>query len=194
MNGENADHLTPEDIAAYLNQAVSTSERRSIEQHLVQCEACRKDLVDGTEVDPRRRAIPWVAWGVPAAAAAVLAIMILGPTERAGVDRTDVPLLRREQVEGTARFDAVSPADGARLARDTLVFRWRSEGVEVHYLLTLTDESGDVVWSGQTSDTTLTLPRDVAVTPGRSYFWYVDALLEGARSSTTGVLEFVARP
>ena len=84
--------------------------------------------------------------------------------------------------------------DGAEVSRDSLVFRWRSEGTGVHYLLTVTDENGDVLWTAGTSDTSLALPLDVGLVPGQRHFWYVDALLEGARSSTTGVREILIQP
>ncbi len=63
-----------------------------------------------------------------------------------------------------------------------------------HYVLTVTDENGDVVWTAETSDTSLVLPRGVDLKSGSRYYWYVDALLDDARSSTTGVREFTIRP
>jgi len=181
-------HLTPELIAAYLEQQVSADERQAVQQHLLTCKACRLDLAEASELGAVRRRGRWLAVGLPAAAAAVLAVVLLGPATRDATD--DTPLLRGEQAEGTVRFEAVSPINGAEVSRDSLAFRWRSEGAQAHYVMTLTDENGDIVWTTGTSDTTLGLPRDVGLVSGQQYFWYVDALLEGARSSTTGVQEF----
>ncbi|MCH7717661.1 MAG: zf-HC2 domain-containing protein [Gemmatimonadetes bacterium] len=185
-------HLTPEMIAAYLGQEVSGEERQAVQQHLLTCKECRVDLAEASELGAVGRRVRWLAVGLPAAAAAVLAVVLLGPATRDATD--DTPVLRGEQAEGTARFKAVSPVDGAEVSLDSLVFRWRSEGTGVHYLLTLTDENGDVFWTAGTSDTSLALPLEVGLATGQRYFWYVDALLEGARSSTTGVREILIQP
>ncbi len=123
------------------------------------------------------------------AAAAVFAILVLGPE---GTESDSV--LRGQRADGTRTFAAVVPAVDAEVRAGSLVFTWRSEGTGVHYLLTVTEESGDVLWTADTSDTTVVLPNNVGVTPGQRYYWYVDALLEGAASSTTGVRAFVLRP
>ncbi len=184
-------HLTPEMIAAYLGQEVSGEGQQAVQQHLLTCKECRLDLAEASELGAVRRRGRWLAVGLPAAAAAVLAVVLLGPATRDATD--DTPLLRGEQAEGTERFEAVSPINGTEMSRDSLVFRWRSEGAQAHYVMTLTDENGDVLWTTGTSDTTLGLPRDVGLASGQTYFWYVDALLEGARSSTTGVQEFLVK-
>ena len=184
-------HLTPEMIAAYLGQEVSGDGRQAVQQHLLTCKECRVDLAEASELGRERRRVRWIAVGLPAAAAAVLAAVLLGPFTRNAID--DTPVLRGEQAEGTVRFEAVSPINGAEVSRDSLAFRWRSEGAQAHYVMTLTDENGDIVWTTGTSDTMLGLPRDVGLVSGQTYFWYVDALLEGARSSTTGVQEFLVK-
>ena len=184
-------HLTPEMLAAYLGQEVSGEERQAVQQHLLTCKECRMDLAEASELGAVRRRVRWLAVGVPAAAAAVLAVVLLGPATRGVTD--DTPVLRGEQAEGTVRFEAVSPINEAEVSRDSLLFRWRSEGAQAHYVMTLTDKNGDIVWTTGTSDTTLGLPRDVGLVSGQEYFWYVDALLEGARSSTTGVQDFLVK-
>ncbi len=181
-------HLTPELISAYLGQEVSADEQQAVQQHLLTCKECRLDLAEASELGAVPRRVRWLAVGLPAAAAAVLAVVLLGPAMRDATD--DTPVLRGAQAEGTERFEAVSPINGTEMSRDSLVFRWRSEGTQAHYVMTLTDENGDVLWTTGTSDTTLGLPRNVGLVSGQTYFWYVDALLEGARSSTTGVQEF----
>ena len=181
-------HLTPEMIAAYLEREVSGEGQQAVQQHLLTCKECRLDLAEASELGAVRRRVRWLAVGLPAAAAAVLAVVLLGPAMRDATD--DTPVLRGAQAVGTERFEAVSPINGTEMSRDSLVFHWRSEGTQAHYVMTLTDENGDVLWTTGTSDTTLGLPRDVGLVSGQTYFWYVDALLEGARSSTTGVQEF----
>jgi hypothetical protein len=184
-------HLTAESIAAYLAGEVSAEQRAAAQQHLLTCPDCRLDVAEASELGKERRRVRWLTVGLPAAAAAVLAVVLLGPATRDVTD--DTPILRGEQAEGTVRFEAVSPINGTEVSRDSLVFRWRSEGTQAHYVMTLIDEDGDVLWTTGTPDTMLGLPRDVGLVSGQQYFWYVDALLEGARSSTTGVQEFLVR-
>ena len=50
------------------------------------------------------------------------------------------------------------------------------------------------MFTNDLADTTLVLPRSVGLELGAPYFWYVDALLEGARSTSTGVQEFRVEP
>lgn len=182
-------HLAPEIIAAYLAGEASQAERREVMQHLVACPACRRDMNEarqlGTDHQPRR----WAAIAIPAAAAAAV-LFLLVPGQR---HAPPTPSVRGPAAEGVQQFASVTPADGTAVAADSVVFVWRSEGSGAHYVLTVTDESGDVIWTVPTPDTALTPPRGVDLTPGRRYYWYVDALLEGARSSTTGVREFRVR-
>jgi hypothetical protein len=183
-------HLSPELIAAYLAAQTSTDERELVQEHMLRCERCRHDVAEaaefGTEQKPRR----WIRIAIPAAAAALLLFALVpgpGPT-------LDGPAFRGPDIEGVQHFAAVLPLDGAAVNIDSVEFVWESEGPEVHYVLTLTDENGDVVWKETTRDTVLAPPREAGLRSDRAYFWYVDALLEGAESSTTGVREFSLRP
>jgi hypothetical protein len=194
MTPTSAEHIEPEAIAAYLDRGLSAEERQAVERHLLVCGECRRDLAEAADLGSARRPRRWVMVGIPAAAAAVLALVIFGPLQSPGIRNPDRPTVRGEQAEGTRSFAPVAPIDGAELAVDSIAFSWRSEGPGVHYLLTLTDENGDIVWSTGTADTSLSLPREVGLQPGQRYYWYADALLQGARSSTTGILEFRVRP
>ncbi len=186
------EHMTPETLSAYLNGALRLNERQSLERHLLVCQDCRRDLAEAADLGLPNVKRRWMLVGAPLAAAAVFALVIVrpfgGPTDQTS------PVLRGPQVEGRATFSAVLPAEGESVRIDSLVFHWRSAAPEAHYAFTLTDRNGDVVYLSGTADTTLTLPRSVGLEPAARYFWYVDALLEGARSSTTGVREFRVRP
>ena len=188
----NNEHLSPELIAAYLNQAVSVDERQAVERHLLICKDCRVDLAEASELGKERRRVRWMAVAVPAAAAAAVLFAVLGPLRNAPDEPK--PALRGPQLEGRTALAVVAPADGATVAPDSLMFLWRGAGTNVHYLFTLTDDNGDVVYTAGIGDTTLMLPRSVGLATNARYFWYVDALLQGARSTTTGVQEFVVTP
>ena len=183
-------HLEPDRIVAYLARELPPDELRSVQQHLLDCQDCRQDMAEASKLAGDGRPRRWLAIALPAAAAAVALVVVFSGQ---GAD-TGSAITRGPGAEGVRQFAAVSPAVGASVAGDSVTFVWRSEGSGAHYAVTVTDENGDVVWTIGTSDTTVVPPRGVELTAGRSYFWYVDALLEGARSSTTGVQEFTIRP
>jgi len=182
-------HLTPELIAAFLAREVSTEELQVVQNHLLACRACREDVDEAALLTAGRRPRRWVLFTIPAAAAAALFLLLPGQ----GV-HPDGTTVRGPGTEGVRQFAVVMPPERVAVSGDSLVFQWRSEGPEVHYVLTLTDEDGDVLWTAGTPDTVLVPPRGVGLRAGRRYFWYVDALLDGARSSTTGVREFTVQP
>ncbi len=185
------EHMKPEIITAYVSRALTVAEREEFERHLLVCEDCRRDLAEATDLELHQRRRRRMVVGAPLAAAAVLVLAVAGSLGRTGAPTS---VFRGQLNEGTARFSALVPEDGGAVGVDSVAFLWQSAGADVHYLLTLTDANGDVVWTTGTSDTTIVLPRSVGLEPDNRYFWYVDALLEGARSSTTGVQEFVVQP
>jgi hypothetical protein len=54
------------------------------------------------------------------------------------------------------------------------------------------DENGDIVWETRTLEPSARWPVDAPLVEGRLY-WFVDALVDGDRSATTGVHGFVVR-
>lgn len=188
-NVTDSPHLSPAIIAAYLAHEASPEERHSALEHLVACSECRRDMDEALALGTERPSRRWAPVAIPAAAAAIV-LFLLVP----GVRQAPRPAaFRGPTAEGVRQFAAVTPADRAVVAADSVLFVWRSEGSGAHYVITLTDANGDVVWTAPTPDTTLALPRTLELKPGHRYYWYVDALLENARSSTTGVREFGVR-
>ena len=184
------DHLSPELIAAYLARDTSEDENEEAQRHLLTCADCRRDIAEAVKLTRDRKPHRWTRIAIPAAAAAITLFMLVpgqSPT-------TDEMLIRGPGTEGVQHFSVVTPTEGASVRGDSLAFRWRSEGSDVHYVLTVTDQNGDVVWAAATQDTSLVPPREIGLKADGVYFWYVDALLEDARSSTTGVREFTIRP
>jgi len=182
-------HLEPDRIAAYLARELPADELRSVQQHMLDCRDCRQDMAEASQLAGSGRPRRWLAITVPAAVAAIALLVVFSGQ---GAD-PDSPVLRGG-AEGVRQFAAIAPSLGASVAGDSVLFVWRSEGGGAHYAMTVTDENGDVIWTIGTSDTSVVPPRGVELMAGRSYFWFVDALLEGAQSSTTGVLEFTIRP
>jgi len=186
-------HLTPEQIAAYTASALTDAELSAVERHLLICESCRDEVVDAVRFTKRWPFRFRYSVVLPAAAVAVLLagiMTIIGGTD--GAPTRAERVLRNASAEGLATFDIIEPEDGAIVATSGLVFRWHAEEPDPHYRIHILNERGELVWEEASSDTTIQLPEQIVLEPGASYFWYVDALLRGVRSSTTGVREFTA--
>ena len=190
------EHPTAEAIAAYLSDSLPAPDRSALEAHLAECRSCRHEVTSARRllerVSLRRR------WSilVPATAAAVLALTLLGR----GVSW---PPVKQEVVRGSEAADGVeaagsiqvlSPRNDVTLAAAAIPFVWAGQPGRPLYRLTLTDGSGHALWVQDTTDTTLTLPPSITLAPGRTYFWYVDALDSTGRSLTTGSRRFSTVP
>lgn len=176
-------HLSEADIAGYLDRDLLSSERQRVEAHIEGCTACRGELValsrivqDKTPVraEPRRQR----RWWIPVAAA-VAATWLLVPrltTNTPGPDES--PRTRRTvDGDGRSRIAVVAPADSV-IADTHPRFTWRAVSADVYRVYVLTP-SGDSVWTGETSDTTIALPDSAPLQPGRTYLWHVDGIGSG---------------
>lgn len=84
-------------------------------------------------------------------AAAAIAMLLLMPATSVVIPGDPAPIERGERAEGIGAFSVVSPVEDEVLSAPP-TFVWRSAGSGVTYALTVTDEVGDVVWSGQAHD------------------------------------------
>ncbi len=192
-------HLTSEQMASYASRAVHGSDAAGVEAHLEGCGLCRDELIQVTGMlgHARRQRRARVAGGIGAAAAALTGVLLLGPSverdvaERETMLRDGGPAVE----EGVRKFGTVAPLDGARVeSLAGAVFLWREMAPGAYYSLTVTDERGDLVWSGSTTDTLLRLPADLEVEPGDRYFWFVEALLTDGTTATTDASRLWAEP
>ncbi len=189
QSGQPEAHLSPDEIAEYLNGG-SETERRRAEAHLGVCDECRQELLAvGRLVRARTRARSRRCLAlVPVAAAAVLALLFVpGLFEEA-----DGPRARAGDESGQ-RIEVLSPADGVSVTSDSIAFAWRPVAVGAQYSLHVTDEVGDVVLSEPTADTVLMIHAGL-LRPGETYIWYLDALLPDGESATTGLRRFTIPP
>ncbi len=193
VTDQSPEHLTAQELAGFLERELSTDEHRRVAAHLNGCAECRSEMSRASAVLGRNRSRRRLVAGlVPLAAAAAIAAVLLVPDSALG-PRGDPPVVRGGG-EGTVVFEAASPADGEVVDLAQLSFVWRSAGTDARYELTITDERGDPVWSGGSMDTVLAPPPDVPLAAGETYFWNVDALLDGARSATTVFRRFTIEP
>ena len=206
---EPAHHPSESDLAAFLDGELGTDERPRVEAHLERCTTCRRALADAVEVlgtsvtaaslsaatpSMRRRSrLPVLAIGM-ALAASVAGVVVL---RRAPSPLTDVEGRTRNVAQPTlderiSRLAVIAPANGAERLGEHPAFVWRATGAG-RYSFRLLTEDGTALWSGETADTTLTLPSHVRLERGRSYFWRVDALAAGIVGST-GAQRFTVSP
>lgn len=193
-DGSRSDHLTVEELAAYLDGNVSPEEIVRIQEHLDECGICREETADVVTVLQRAKRRRARRLAVPiAAAAAVAGLMLVGPSlqdrgERAGErGRGPDPTSRAETL---LEIQAISPAPQATVRGDSLGFAWEAVEEGAVYRLTVTDESGELLWFHETPVTSVRLPPEVELRPGQRYFWFVDVLRADGSTGTTGVMTF----
>jgi hypothetical protein len=188
------EHVTPERIAAYLARTLGDTARREVEDHLGYCEMCRRELANAARFANKWTARRVYARWIPAIVAAAAVVLLVVPSLKHLVTPEPAIALRGEALSGIPTFPAVAPADGATVAPDGIQFVWRAEIGDPFYTLYLLDELGDEVWSYPLTDTTVKLPDTVKLERGQVYYWYVDALLTGVQTSTTGIREMTITP
>jgi anti-sigma factor RsiW len=188
------EHPSAEDIAAYLSGRLAQASSEALEQHLVECAECRQVVTSARRVLRTHRA-PRLVWVVPSAAAAMLLIAIL--IQVPGSTVGDEPLRSDSGAAGSESaltIPVVAPRDGEVVSSGSIVFVWRAQNGGPLYRLSLTEASGRQMWSGETTDTTLSMPADVPLDRGQAYFWTVDALGADGRSLTTRSKRFSIAP
>ena len=109
--GVRFEHPSAEDLAAYLSAALPAPEALRLETHLSDCWPCRQEVIGARRLlrspRPDRR---WVL--VPAAAAAILALLLLrpGPTRPTGQQALRADGNQAQEFSRT--LDVVSPTEG----------------------------------------------------------------------------------
>lgn len=184
-------HLEDGQTAAYVDRRLEATDLARVEAHLAACLECRHEVIEVRRL-LRRRTRRWSWVGVAGVGIAAALLLVLSRSGDQG--SPGQPPLRGGESEDRDAPVALAPGPNAPIAPDSVQFAWRGAAAAVSYRLTLTDEQGDLLWSTQTTDTTVALPGSVPLTNGRAYYWYVDALLPDARSTTTGAHEFRVRP
>ena len=187
-------HPSDEQVAAFLDGRLTTNERAQVLTHFAACAECRREMTVAHKVlgpwrDVRRAPI----FGLVTVLAAVLAFVVVRPIAHdpapsaAAVRSPD----RVSQPDRMAGITVVAPLDRA-VIDSTIVFRWRSGGVDATYRLTVQDRSGGVVWDTTLADTAVALPRQLVLEKGQ-YFWSVDAQLADGGSAKAGAHQFTVR-
>jgi hypothetical protein len=186
-------HLPADTVSAYLDGALELAARDRVEEHLAGCPECRADLANVTDLLRRRRRRRRVLVAIPLATAATLLLVFR-------IDNPGSPLPDRFRADSVdAGVDIVSPPEGATVGTGSVSFRWRTPSgtpplAPVLYRITVTDDRGGLIWKSESRDTGIVLPDTVILTRDRTFLWYVDALLPGARAASTGIHAFRVAP
>lgn len=190
------EHPAAEDVAAYLSERLAPEARAALEEHLADCRECRQLVTSARRLLRSHRAPNRLRWMAPAAAAAILAIVVLARSPN--TSQVGNEPLRSDSgaagPESALTIPVVSPPDGHIVTARPIVFVWRSQPGSPLYRLSLAEASGRQVWSGEATDTTLSVPAEVPLDRGRTYFWTVDALGADGRSLTTRTKRFSIAP
>jgi len=194
VNPNDTQHLTAEDVAAFLDRRIAPVERNGVEAHLADCQQCREEVAAVKRLLVARPiSRPLVLAPIGLAAAAALVLFMLN-TNRVGpgasTERLRTPVV---PAEASQQIAVRSPADGDTIGTGTPAMLWSAVAGEPTYRLTLTDASGQPVWTTTTTDTSVALPPNVVLKSRKTYFWYVDALRADGRAASTGVRRFTTR-
>jgi hypothetical protein len=183
-------------LAALADGTLDPPARGEATMHLAQCGFCRSSVASlaralgdpavaaaALAVDraPSRRL---VRVAVPAAAAAVLLIAILG---RQGTVERSPPTHREPVSTAVDQPSAMSPL-GAGARPEWL--RWGAVPGADRYRVTLFHTDGRVLYELELRDTAAALPDSLGLTPGKSYLWKVQARTGWDRWSSSRLFEF----
>ena len=181
------EHLDPDEIAAYVDGAVTPDKRPRIESHLATCAECRAEVSEAASIiatlpSARRRGTRALA---SAAGIAAMLLVFLWPR----ADRDDIGRQHRESAVTTTVPPVILAPVG--IVESANVFMWSSVPHAGRYEVHIFDPDGSVVWQAQTPrDTVLTPPSTIVLIPGRSYYWKVDAQTGFERSASSDLVEF----
>ncbi len=196
---ESSVHLSEGQLAGFLDRDLDhdldLGERKRVEAHLDACEACRHELVSTSRLKDsfgpslarsvwRRRATRWTAVGSvigTAIAASIVGMVYLRQPDVV----SPLPVAERARAvpERRASIDVVSPATVDMKRSAAVAFTWRSAAVDI-YRFTLLSESGEPLFTAETTDTTVAWPASVKAVAGTIYFWRVDGIAGGISAST----------
>lgn len=189
---EQETHPSAEQIGAQLEHRLAGREREALLRHLETCEECRRELAEasrllGMGLPGRRRILVPVATLLAASAAFLLLARVAPDGDRTAVVEQ---AQRQAQPDLVEPIVVVTPADDEVVTGRTAVLTWRADGRDAMYRVTLQDDAGRVLWTGNTRDTIAAIPDSVTLVQGNAYYWSVDALRPDGRSTTSKAHRF----
>jgi len=122
-----------------------------------------------------------------AAVALILLVQIPAPVERESA-------MRSVTVPGLQRIVLATPADGGDMRASQRTLSWEALTGADTYQVTVVDETGGMVWTGETSQPWIECPASVPLVPGARYAWWVTSGLESGERARSSVQRFVYEP
>jgi anti-sigma factor RsiW len=182
-------HLTPEQSAGYLDGVLTRDERTVVEAHLAVCSECRDEVVALRPVvsrrEPRRSVLRAVA--VASAVAAAVVLLLLPP-------RVSGPELSAHRDLQNEDAPTVVPRVPAGEGLRPVLLAWSPLAQASRYRVQVFDAEGSVLFRAEAADSALRFPDSVALSPGRPYFWKVEADTGWDRWVSSGLVEFSIAP
>ena len=181
-------------LGAYELGILPEEEKRSMEEHILRCDACFEDLY---ETAPLRDAISSAAtsersrkkpWRIPVLAAAVL---LLAFAVTSHFLQNESAVKRGQQTAGPG-ITLTGPK--GTLREDRISFDWESPFDASSYTLVVFNEVGDVIWSRETTQNEIRVDvgQEERFEPNQRYYWKVEARNKNGRLlSTSNVSSFL---
>jgi len=188
---ETPDCLDEVVVAAFVEGQLDAGAQGRAVAHLLSCARCRSvvkattRLTSETTVTEQTPAHRWRRWSIPLGLAAAAALVLL-LVPRGGDDNSS-PGLRQPTDTSIHAPTPIAPRGPVNRV-DRLV--WSSVPRSERYRIRLYNDEGDVLWARETADTMLTLPNALALSPGATYFWKVEAQTEWKRWASSNLAEF----
>jgi len=192
-------HLAPNDLAAYVDRALTGERRARVEAHLARCAECRAEVSDATQIVASLPRARWRNRSLIAASGAVAAALLIFVVPRATRDSTSQH--RESPVTSIVPPVLLSPTGdrlrllgGSSARTDSIIgFTWSSVPHADRYRIRIFDSNGSILLERSSSDTTMSLPADVLLRAGPTYFWQVQADVGFDRHTTSELVEFSLR-
>ena len=188
MEGER-DHLSPDQVAAYLDRGLAQGEGERIKSHLADCASCRAEVIAVSRLlrgpSSGRRMGWWLAGAGAAAAAAALLLVspriALSPpnvTHRGPVGAQNEPRL-------------IAPRGAVE---HSTPFIWSSVPGADRYRIVVYDPDGSPRYRQETTDTVLAVPDTLVVPRTEPYYWKVEARTGWDRWLSSDRTDFTVGP
>jgi hypothetical protein len=188
---------SPETIASSFEPSASIRKKKRVVDHIAGCSFCHEEfmmLLEIQENEPAKLgALSQRRPGRPPLwqyACVLLGLGLVMTSFFVSFRQKELSIIERSAETGLTLLD---PKVDQSLSRP-FVFRWQGRYVSDYYILELFDDALLPIWtSDKIQELQIPIPPEVYVTlrPGRSYFWMVTALLQGAKTEESHLRRFI---
>ena|SRR5579872_1720137 len=191
-------HVDDETFERYACGELNAVDRARVEAHAAECPDCARVLRGLTmlareaarfDTSVARPARSWPSWGIPAAIAAALAIVVLAPMMWTTLRNRSNASVAREASPDV--IQAIAPR--GRVAAGSITFAWHGWDGATRYEVRLFEADGALVWFGSTDDTSIPLPPEIKLAP-RRYYWQIRAVRGAVAESALVPITIVGSP